>query len=205
MRRTVHGVHLCWGTYGFWLPTDPRGSGSKEVWADHLKPFGEATFVEDRARSRARREHDHGLRRAAKRELLRPAVLFDGHQARCAALAFGQLLGELDIPVWACAVLPDHVHLVVGPSGVHGDELSQRLKGRATKALVATKMHPFLAEMDADGQVPKCWQEKQWPVLKFTPASVRQAITYVEDNPLKEGKKRQTWPFVIRYTGDAVR
>lgn len=204
MRRTVHGVHLCWGTYGFWLPNDPRGSGSREVWADHLKPFGEATFVEDRKKSRARQGHGRALRRAAKRALTRPAVLFDGRQARCAALAFGDLLGELVIPVWACTVLPDHVHLVVGPSGIHCDELSQRLKGRATKALVAAKLHPFLGAIDADGQVPKCWQEKQWPVFKYDPPSVRRAIRYVEDNPFKEGKKRQVWRFVIPYAGDAV-
>ena len=204
MRRTVHGVHLCWGTYGFWLPNDPRGSGSREVFADHLKPFGEATFVENRKRSRARQGHDRGRRLAAKSELLRPAVQFDGHQAKCVAMAFGTLLTELEIPVWACAVLPDHVHLVVGPSGIHGDVLSQRLKGRATKALVATGLHPFLNEMDADGQVPKCWQEKQWPVFKYDPLRVRRAIQYVEDNPLKEGKKRQVWSFVIPYTGDQL-
>jgi hypothetical protein len=94
--------------------------------------------------------------------------------------------------------------VVVGPSGVHGDELSQRLKGRATKALVAAGLHPFLGEIDADGQVPKCWQEKQWPVCKFDPPSVRRTIRYVEENPLKEGKKRQGWRFVIPYTGDQV-
>ena len=204
MRRTVHGVHLCWGTYGFWLPNDPRGSGSREVWGDHLKPFGEATFVQDRTRSRARRGHDRTVRLAAKRSLIRPAVRFDGHQAKCVALAFGELLAELTIPVWACAVLPDHVHLVVGQSDIHGDILSQRLKGRATKALVAAERHPFLAEMDAEGQVPKCWQELQWPVFKYDPAGVRRAIRYVEDNPLKEGKRRQVWSFVVPYTGDVA-
>jgi REP element-mobilizing transposase RayT len=204
MRRTVYGVHLCWGTYGFWLPNDPRGSGSRQVFADHLKLFGEATFVEDRTRSRARHEHDRTQRLAAKRSLQRPAVRFDGHQAKCVAVAFGELLAELAIPVWACAVLPDHVHLVVGPSGIHGDILSQRLKGRATNALVAAKLHPFLDEMDDGGQVPKCWQEKQWPVFKYDPVSVRRAIKYVEDNPVKEGKKRQVWSFVIPYIGDRV-
>lgn len=204
MRRTVHGVHLCWGTYGFWLPNDPRGSGSREVFADHLKPFSEATFVEDRKRSRARTPHDWRQRRAAKRELLRPAVLFDGHQARCVAMAFGAALKQLAISVWACAVLPDHVHLVVAPGGIHADPLSQQLKARATQSLLAAGLHPFLAEKDADGLVPKCWQEKQWSVFKYDPTSVRRAITYVEDNPLKEGKKRQTWPFVRPYLGDAA-
>ena len=69
MLRTIHGVHLCWGTYGFWLPNDPRGSGSREVWADHLKPFGDATFVADRKRSRAKTGYDRQQRWAAKRAL----------------------------------------------------------------------------------------------------------------------------------------
>ncbi len=202
MRRTIHGVHLCWGTYGFWLPNDPRGSGSTEVRADHLRPFGDATFLPDRKWSRARQGHDRTLRLAAKKALQRPAVLFDGHQAKAAAVAFGQLLDELRIACWACTALPDHVHLVVGPSGIDSSTLCERLKGRATRALVDAGLHPFLADKDEDGQVPKCWQKKEWTVFKYDPTAVRRAITYVEDNPLKEGKRKQVWHFVVPFTDD---
>lgn len=198
-RRSVLGVHLCWGTYGFWLPNDPRGSGSREVWGENLKPFGEATFLPDRKRSRARQGHDWQRRFAAKKALVRPAVLFDGYQAKCAATAFGACLTSLDISCWACVVLPDHVHLVVGPSRIHGDELTAELKRWATRALVADGLHPFQREQDETGRVPKCWQVNGWPVWKYTPDGVRQAIRYVEDNPLKEGKRRQVWPFVVPY------
>ncbi len=201
-RRTIHGVHLCWGTYGFWLPNDPRGSGSTEVWADHLKPFGEATFIEDRKRSRAKTGHDWQLRAAAKRALKRPPVRFDGHQAKCAALAFGELLKEVSLPVWACTVLPDHVHLVVAPSGMPARTLSVKLKRHATIALKAAGLHPFGDRIEESGKVPHCWQEREWSVFEYTPADVRRVIKYVEDNPLKEGKKRQTWAFVTEYTGD---
>ena len=202
MRRVIHGVHLCWGTYGFWLPNDPRGSGS-QVRADHLRPFGDATFVPDRKQSRARTGHDRAARLAAKDALVRPPVTLDGHQAKCAALAFGVLLAELDIACWACAVLPDHVHLMVGPSGIDSRKLCQRLKGRATRALVDAGRHPFQADLDADGQVPKCWQRREWTVFKYDAGNVRRTIKYVADNPLKEGKPFQTWGFVVPDPADS--
>jgi len=202
MRRTIHGVHLCWGTYGFWLPNDPRGSGSETVWADHLKPFGDATFAADRKRSRAKTGHDRQQRWAAKRALMRPPVLFDGYQAKCAALAFGEVLAEEEIPVWACTVLPDHVHLVVGPSSIPAHMLAIKLKRQATIALVAAGLHPFGDEVRENGVVPHCWQEEEWKVFEFSPDDVRRVIRYVEANPLKEGKPRQVWPFVTEYTGD---
>ena len=33
--------HLIWTAYGWWLPNDPRGSGSKEVHANVLKELGD--------------------------------------------------------------------------------------------------------------------------------------------------------------------
>ncbi len=201
MRRRVHGIHLCWGTYGFWLPNDPRGSGSADVTAPHLRPFGPTTKVEERSRSRARQPHDRELRKAAKLALKRPAVVFDGLQGRAVARGFGEFLVAHGLTVWACAVLPDHVHLVVGPSPIRADELAARLKGAATERLKAEGLHPFGHLADETGDVPKCWQKGEWKVYLFDPAGVRGRIQYVEDNPLKEGKRKQTWSFVVTYSG----
>lgn len=45
----VIGYHVIFGTYGFWLPNDPRGSGSDFVWSEELFRFGgKATKVETR-------------------------------------------------------------------------------------------------------------------------------------------------------------
>lgn len=63
------GVHLCWGTYGFWLPNDPRGSGSGYVWSDELYELGPATGLADRSRSVARRPHDRRALLEAKKAL----------------------------------------------------------------------------------------------------------------------------------------
>lgn len=49
--------HVIFGTYGFWLPNDPRGSWSDFVGSWELARFGRATKVTTR-RSLAREPHD---------------------------------------------------------------------------------------------------------------------------------------------------
>ena len=49
--------------------------------------------------------------------------------------------------------------------------------------------------------MPKCWQRGEWKVFLFDEAAVRREVKYVEDNPLKEGKRVQQWPFVTAYPG----
>lgn len=43
MPQPVIAYHLILTAYGFWLPNDPRGSGSETVRAGQLTPFGPAT------------------------------------------------------------------------------------------------------------------------------------------------------------------
>jgi REP element-mobilizing transposase RayT len=195
------GVHLCWGAYGFWLPNDPRGSGSEYVWSEDLRPFGDATKVEDRSRSKARVPHDRRQRLAAKRALKYPAVRFTGVQARAIGIGFGALAKEIGLAVWACAILPDHVHLVVGPHSQPADVLAARFKMAGTGRLKRDGLHPFGHLAGPSGGVPKCWQRGEWKVYLFDATAVRREIEYVEKNPLKEGKPRQRWPFVTPYAG----
>jgi REP-associated tyrosine transposase len=95
----VLGYHVCFNAYGFWLPNDPRGSGSRYVGAKHLLPFGGATGLDDRSRSVAARKHDHIRREEAKRALKHAAVHFTGIQARAIGDAFGEFVTRNRITV----------------------------------------------------------------------------------------------------------
>src|SRR5262245_24194791 len=108
----VLGYHLVFGAYGFWLPNDPRGSGSWRVWAEHLRRFGPATGLEQRSQSVASKGHDRRLRFAAKQALKYPAVRFTGVQAKAIGdgFGFGEYARKKGIIVWACSILPVHVH-----------------------------------------------------------------------------------------------
>src|SRR5438270_7440647 len=85
----IHGYHVIFGAYGFWLPNDPRGSWSDFVGSWELFRFGTATTTDTRA-SVAHRAHDQARRQAAKQALQRPAVRFTGPQARAIARGFAR-------------------------------------------------------------------------------------------------------------------
>jgi len=84
----IVGYHLIFGTYGFWLPNDPRGSWSDFIGSWELLRYGTATKTTDR-RSLAQRAHDHNQRLAAKAALKYPAVELTGEQARAVARGRG--------------------------------------------------------------------------------------------------------------------
>jgi REP element-mobilizing transposase RayT len=191
----IVGYHVIFGAYGFWLPNDPRGSWSDFVGSWELFRYGSATTTNER-RSVAARPHDRVRRLAAKSALQRPAVQFSGLQARAIGMGFGRYVAAARLPVWACAILPDHVHLVLGRSHIHVEQLVIQLKGAATESLKEQGLHPFGALQDRQGRTPKCFARGQWKVY-LDLEDVPRAVRYVENNPLKEGKKTQHWSFVV--------
>lgn len=190
-RRTMPlAHHSIFGMYGFWLPNDPRGSGSDHVAAWELLGYGAATKVET-VRSVAGVVHDRAARTAAKRALKYPPVLMTGAQAVAIVAGFGQASAESDYRIHACAVLPDHVHLVIVAHERGIRTIVGHLKGRATRALK-------VAGLWEDGGRP-VWGAHGWNVRLETAADVQRAIRYVEGNPSKEGKPRQRWSLVTPF------
>ncbi len=190
----IAGYHVIFGAYGFWLPNDPRGSWSDWVGSWDLYRYGPATKTTER-RSVAYRPHDHAQRLAAKKSLKRPAIAFTGVQARAVGQGFGSYVQRSGLAVWACAILPDHMHLIVGPPGMKVEQLVIQLKAAATASLKKQELHPFGMLVDNQGRTPKCFARGEWKVY-LDPEDVQRAIRYVEQNPIKEGKPAQRWSFV---------
>ncbi len=196
----IVGYHSVFGTYGFWLPNDPRGSWSDFVGSKDLFEYGHATKTDAR-RSLACERHDRELRSAAKRALQRPVVAFNGLQARAVGRGIANYVKRSGLKVWACAILPDHVHLVTCRGPLEIEQVLIQLKGEATEELVHEGLHPFQDVRDTHDRRPKCFARGGWHVF-LDPNDVRRAIAYVEANPVKEGKPRQRWPFVVPYLGE---
>jgi REP element-mobilizing transposase RayT len=185
----ILAYHAIFGAYGFWLPNDPRGSWSDFVGAWELVRFGKATKTTTR-QSVAHAPHDRQLREAAKRVLKFPPVQFSGHQAQAVAAGFDLARSESGYRIYACAILPEHVHLVIGRNEErHVERMVGHLKTRATQRLTATKLWP--------PDKRPVWGENTWKVLLDASEYIAAAIRYVEDNPIKEGKPKQHWSFVI--------
>ena len=130
----IRAYHAIFTAYGFWLPNDPRGSWSDYVRSWELLRFGKATKVSTR-RSVAARPHSSGQRLAAKRALRYPPVRFTGQQARCIAAGFRVAIDESDYVLYACSILPEHVHLVIARHHRRPKQIIGHLKARATQQL----------------------------------------------------------------------
>ena len=193
----IAGYHVIFGAYGFWLPNDPRGSWSDFVGSLELLHYGPATKTTEK-KSLAHREHDRAFRLSAKSALKYPPVKFTGLQARAVARGLSRYFERTAIPVWSCAVMRDHVHLVIGKPLFSTERLVIQLKGSATEQLLRENIHPLARYASQDGRVPKCWVRGQWKVF-LAPTDVTRAIQYVEDNPIKAGFRKQKWSFVVPY------
>ena len=185
--------HIIFGAYGFWLPNDPRGSWSTFVGSWELFRYGPATKTME-TRSVAHRPHDQRQRLAAKAALKRPAVQFTAPQMAAVAAGFGDYARKSGLVIYACAVLADHVHLVVAVHRLDPHQLAIQLKGAATTELCEREIHPF------DGAA-KAFARGEWVVFLDTFDDVHRAIRYVELNPEKDGLPRQHWPFIVPFAG----
>src|SRR5205823_3506957 len=110
----IVGYHIIiiFSTYGFWLPNDPRGSWSDFVGSWELFRSGRATKTEE-TRSVAHLDHDDAARLAAHQSLKYPPVQLTSLQIAAVGRGFACYVARSGLVVRACAILPDHVHLVI--------------------------------------------------------------------------------------------
>ncbi len=180
----ILGFHCIFSAYGFWLPNEPRGSWSTFVRSWELAKFGPATKVSTR-RSVAARPYDRGLKARMQAVLASPPVHFSGEQAKVIALSFSNTPYRLH----ACAILPKHVHLVVAHTSRNIRQAIGHVKSEATKAL---RKQGWFQEYSP-------WADHGWNVYLNSREAMRRAICYVENNPVREGKRRQHWSCVTPY------
>jgi REP element-mobilizing transposase RayT len=171
------------------------------VRAQHIyEAGGEATKVHT-THSVASRPFDKERARRIKRALKYSAVELTGVQARAVGRGIGAVCPKAGLVVYACAIMPDHLHLVVARHAMDGDELMACLKRAGTRGMNEEGLHPMRAFPRENGKLPSPWAEKGWKVMLFTEEQMRRAIRYVEENPVRAGFRRQRWEFVAPFVG----
>src|SRR5918999_1641369 len=108
---TVIAYHLIWTSYGTWRGNDPRGSGSQTVYTPILAELGAVHFGRKKlqpARSKVREFYQ-----TAEPLLQFPVIRFDIEQRNQIATAFGETIRLHCYTCYACAIMPDHVHLLI--------------------------------------------------------------------------------------------
>ena len=198
--NVVLASHIIFTAYGFWLPNDPRGSWSDFVRNWEIYWFGGPTKPNEQ-RPPPLDEQDDILRLVQKTALRYPPAEFDGVQARAVARGVARAVEESKYEVYAFTSMQSHAHAVVGRHDNPAERIISHLKARGTQQLIAEGIHPLAKYQKPDGEIPRCWARRGWKVFLDSVDDIERAISYVEDNPVKEGKRRQNWTFVKPYEG----
>lgn len=179
--------HLIWTVYGTWLPSDPRGSGSRVVCSPELMAFGEPHYGRRSRQPSSKTIHDFYER--AEPRLVHPVLRFPPDQFSVVAGAIGAAIAARGYTCYAAAIMPDHIHLVMrkhrDPAETMIDELQDLSRERLLPGAFPVD-HPI-------------WTTGGWKRFLNSPEAVRSVLRYVERNPSELGLPGQDWPFVRRY------
>jgi REP element-mobilizing transposase RayT len=187
----VIAYHLIWTAYGWWLPNDPRGSGSHTIRNDILTELGELHFGRKTVQPMGKTIRECYEKAA---DLLKhPLLRFDDLDQQLIAQAFAEIIDRQRYTCYACAIMPDHVHLVIRKHKDSAECMADKLKEESRNRLIK-----------ADRRAPThaVWIVGHgWKVFLDHPDEVRHTIRYVEHNPLKIGLPSQSWAFITLYDG----
>jgi REP-associated tyrosine transposase len=182
--------HLIWTGYGHWLPNDPRGSGSKAVLNERIAALGELHY--GRKRVQPPNKIVREFYKQATPIFSYPPLKFDQADVALIAAAIAEIVQERKYTCYACAIMPDHVHILIRKHRDLGEEMIEHLQNRSRER--------FGAAGTGDPSHP-VWTDGGWKRYLFTPDALRGVIRYIDDNPLEIGWPRQAWGFVKPYDG----
>lgn len=184
----VIAYHLIWTAYGTWAPNDLRGSGSHEVYTPALAALGQAHL--GRKKQQPPRSVVRQFYKQAEPLLQHSVIRFVAAERETIAAAFAEVIEQQRFTCYACAILPDHVHLVIRKHRLPAEQMIEAFQEASAERL------RFSSAVPPDHPV---WTKGGWKVFLDSPGAVRSRVGYVENNPQKEGLPRQAWPFVVAY------
>lgn len=186
----VAGYHLLWTAYGWWLPNDPRGSTSTTVTSPAIRELGALHY--GRKRMQPTRKVLREFQRAAALVLREPPLLFGDQEVAAIGNAFAQVIRSRNYTCYACAVMPDHVHLLIRKHRDSAEMMIEALQDASRDAVRECgqryPLHPV-------------WTDGGWKGFLETRADFQRIIRYIRENPLKISLPLQHWDFVQPYNG----
>jgi REP element-mobilizing transposase RayT len=186
----VVGYHLIWTVYGWWLPNDPRGSSSYEIRVERIADLGELHYGRKQVQPRSaelRQFYDQA------RDLLQhPSPLFTPAEIELTGTSIAQVIAERRYTCYACAILPEHVHMLIRRHRDMGEEMILALQRTSRQTMIDAGHRSVTRPV---------WGGPGWKVFLYTREDMERIVKYIRNNPLKAGLQPQTWPFVKPYDG----
>ncbi len=184
----VIAYHLIWTAYGWWLPNDPRGSTSHAITSDIVAELGQ--LHRGRKRVQPASADIRAFYDAAKDWLRHELLTFDTACVPAISQAFAAAIAAEKYTCYACAIMPDHVHMLIRKHKHSAEQMIANLQDasrlRLREARLRAMDHPV-------------WGGPGWKVFLDHPDAVSRTVRYVEDNPRKAKLSDQRWSFVMAY------
>lgn len=162
-RSAIIAHHLLWTLYGHWLANDLRGSGSEAVRDPKFAPLGEAHLGRKPVREQPSRDELKAFYRQAAPLLEFPRFWIDEAKRQAIGEAVASVVAERNYTVWACAILSNHVHMVIRR---HRDDALAMWRSIADGTALALRDFPNI------GPDHPVWAARAYKVFLRTPAEV---------------------------------
>jgi REP element-mobilizing transposase RayT len=184
----VIAYHLIWTLYGWWLPNDLRGSTSKAIRSDALRELGELHFGRNKIQPAS---HEIKNFYAQAQSLLKyPLLELSTRSIAIVADGFAEAIRKFRYTCYACAILPDHVHLILRRHKFSAEQMIVHMQDASRLRLSASSLFPN------DHPI---WVHGGWKVFLDHPKEIQRTIGYIEKNPRSYGMPKQTYDFVTPY------
>lgn len=186
----VAGFHLIWTAYGWWLPNDPRGSTSHEIRVEQIAELGELHYGRKPVPPPSR--EIRCFYDQARDQLRHPLSALEQTDFDLVAASFGKVITERRYSCYECAIMPDHVHMLIRKHRDHAETMIECLQKASREKLIETgrraATHPV-------------WGGPRWKVFLYTQSDFVRIVNYIRQNPIKAGLPAQHWSFVKEYDG----
>jgi REP element-mobilizing transposase RayT len=123
--------------------------------------------------------------------LKHPVISFDETQIDAIAAAFAHVIATQNYTCYACAIMPDHLHILIRKHKHRAEEMIENLQDQSRIDLRAAVLVP----MDH----PVWTHNSGWKVFLDTPDDIWRTIKYINDNLRKAHRPAQRWDFVTPY------
>src|SRR5262245_35260990 len=120
----VVAYHLIWTAYGWWLPNDPRGSSSHEIRVECIADLGD--LHHGRTAVQPLPSELRAFYAEAQKVLKHPLLTFRDEDIQTIAASFAQTIHEATYTCYACAIMPDHVHMLIRRHRDKSEQMIQR-------------------------------------------------------------------------------
>jgi hypothetical protein len=186
----IVGYHLIWSACACWLPNDPRGSSSHEIRVPALVALAE--LHHGRKKVQPAGTDIRAFYESAKPLLRHERLLLDDDAIILVGQSIGRTITHRRYSCYACAVMPDHVHVLIRKHRDWAETMIQHFQADGKQALIEACKRP---------ENHPVWGGPGWKVYEDSREDMVRTVGYIEDNPRKIGRPVQVWPFVKPYDG----